>query len=91
MSMGKAVVTTSAAVQSIKATPGTHLLVEDNFNKFAEAVSMLLENHSLRNYLGTNARQFVKSNYNWQGNMKKFDKLICDLKFSATNATNDHK
>ena len=50
--------------------------VEDNFNKFAEAVSMLLENHSLRNYLGTNARQFVKSNYNWQGNMKKFDKLM---------------
>jgi sugar transferase (PEP-CTERM/EpsH1 system associated) len=91
MSTGKAVVTTSAAVQSIRATPGVHLLVEDNFNKFAEAVSMLLENHSLRTYLGTNARQFVKSNYNWQKNMKKFDKLICDLKFSATNDTNDHK
>jgi sugar transferase (PEP-CTERM/EpsH1 system associated) len=91
MSMGKAVITTSAAVQSIRATPGVHLLVEDNFNKFAEAVSMLLENHSLRINLGTNARQFVKSNYNWQKNMKKFDKLICDLKFSATNDTNDHK
>ena len=76
MSMGKAVVATSAAVQSIRATPGVHLLVEDNFNKFAEAVSMLLENHSLRINLGTNARQFVKSNYNWQTNMKKFDKLI---------------
>ena len=70
MSMGKAVVTTSAAVQSIRATPGVHLLVEDNSDKFAEAVSMLLENHSLRNYLGTNARQCVKSNYNWQENMK---------------------
>ena len=91
MSMGKAVVTTSAAVQSIRATPGVHLLVEDNSDKFAEAVSMLLENHSLRNYLGTNARQFVKSNYNWQKNMKKFDKLICGLKFPATNDTNDHK
>ena len=101
MSMGKAVITTSAAVQSIRATPGVHLLVEDNFNKFAEAVSMLLENHSLRINLGTNAQQFVKSNYNWQKNMKKFDKLICDLKFSATNDTpacacphadrNDHK
>ena len=76
MSMGKAVVTTSAAVQSIKATSGVHLLVEDNFDKFAEAVSMLLENHTLRNYLGTNARQFVKSNYNWQQNMKKFDELV---------------
>ncbi|MBU4259982.1 MAG: TIGR03087 family PEP-CTERM/XrtA system glycosyltransferase [Proteobacteria bacterium] len=91
MSMGKAVVTTSTAVQSIKATSGVHLLVEDDSDKFAEAVSMLLENHSLRNYLGTNARQFVKSNYNWQKNMKKFDKLICDLKFSATNDTNEHK
>jgi sugar transferase (PEP-CTERM/EpsH1 system associated) len=76
MSMGKAVVTTSTAVQSIKATSGIHLLVEDNFDKFAEAVSMLLENHTLRNYLGTNARRFVKSNYNWQKNMKKFDELM---------------
>jgi sugar transferase (PEP-CTERM/EpsH1 system associated) len=76
MSMGKAVVTTSTAVQSIKAISGVHLLLEDNFDKFAEAVSMLLENHTLRNYLGTNARQFVKSNYNWQGNMKKFDELM---------------
>jgi len=91
MSTGKAVVTTSAAVQSIRATPGVHLLVEDDFNKFAEAVFMLLGNHSLRNYLGTNARQFVKSNYNWQKNMKKIDELICDLKFSATNDTNDHE
>ena len=76
MSMGKAVVTTSAAVQSIRATPGVHLLVEDDFNKFAEAVFMLLGNHSLRNYLGTNARQFVKSNYNWQKNMKKFGRRL---------------
>jgi glycosyltransferase involved in cell wall biosynthesis len=76
MSMGKAVVTTSTAVQSIRATPGVHLLVEDNFNKLAETVSMLLENHSLRINLGTNARQFVKSNYNWQTNMKKFEELM---------------
>jgi sugar transferase (PEP-CTERM/EpsH1 system associated) len=76
MSMGKAVVTTSTAVQSIKATSGVHLLVEDNSDKFAEAVSMLLENHTLRNYLGTNARQFIKSNYNWQKNMKKFEELV---------------
>lgn len=75
MSMGKAVVTTSAAVQGIRATPGVNLLVEDDFSKFAEAVSMLLKNNSLRNYLGTNARRFVKSNYNWQTNMKKFDEL----------------
>jgi glycosyltransferase involved in cell wall biosynthesis len=76
MSMGKAVVTTHAAVQSIRATPGVHLLVEDNSDKFTEAVVMLLENHSLRNYLGTNARQFVKSNYNWQQNMKKLENLL---------------
>ncbi|MEA3417132.1 MAG: TIGR03087 family PEP-CTERM/XrtA system glycosyltransferase [Thermodesulfobacteriota bacterium] len=91
MSMGKAVVTTSAAVQSIKATPGEHLLVEDNSDKFVEAVFRLLENNTLRNYLGTNARQFVKSNYNWQTNMKKFDKLIYGFEFSATNDTNEHK
>ena len=76
MSMGKAVATTSAAVQSIKATSGVHLLVEDNSDKFAEAIFKLLENHSLRINLGTNARQFVKSNYNWQTNMKKFHKLM---------------
>ena len=76
MSMGKAVATTSAAVQSIKATSGVHLLVEDNSDKFAEAIFKLLENHSLRINLGTNARQFVKSNYNWQQNMKKFDEQV---------------
>ncbi len=78
MSMGKAVVTTSTAVQSIKATSGVHLLVEDNSDKFAQAVLMLLENHTLRINLGTNARQFVKSNYNWQTNMKKLENfLLC--------------
>jgi glycosyltransferase involved in cell wall biosynthesis len=72
----KVVVTTSAAVQSIKPTLGVHLLIEDNFDKFTEAVFRLIENNTLRNYLGTNARQFVKSNYNWQTNMKKLENLL---------------
>jgi sugar transferase (PEP-CTERM/EpsH1 system associated) len=76
MSMGKAVVTTSAAIQGITAVPGEHLLVADNPDDFADTVSMLLKDKDLRTQLGTSARGFVKSHYNWQTNMKRFEELI---------------
>lgn len=76
MSMGKAVVTTFAAIQGITAVPGEHLLVADNPDDFADTVSILLKDKDLRTQLGTSARQFVKSHYNWQTNMKRFEDLI---------------
>jgi len=75
MSVGKAVVTTSAAIRGISPLSDNCLLVADTPEEFAEKVLRLLEDEELRKTLGKNAREFVKCHYDWQTNMKKF--VIC--------------
>ncbi len=75
MSVGKAVVTTSAAIRGIRPVSDNCLMVADTPEEFREKVLILLENADLRKSLGKNAREFVKCHYDWQTNMKKF--VIC--------------
>jgi sugar transferase (PEP-CTERM/EpsH1 system associated) len=75
MSVGKAVVTTSAAIRGISPVSDNCLLVADTPEEFAEKVLRLLEDDGLRKTLGKNAREFVKRHYDWQTNMKKFEEL----------------
>ncbi|OQX01823.1 MAG: glycosyl transferase (group I) [Desulfobacteraceae bacterium IS3] len=75
MSVGKAVVTTSAAIRGISPVSDNCLMVADTPEEFAEKVLILLENADLRKSLGKNAREFVQSRYDWQTNMNKF--VIC--------------
>ena len=69
-------VTTSKANQGIRAVPGEHLLVADNPDDFASGVSRLLKDLTGRIRLGTEARQFIVSNFNWQTNMGKFEDIL---------------
>ena len=76
MAMGKAVVTTSKAIEGIRAATGKQVLVEDTPNGFSNMVLTLIKDRETRKRLGTNARQFVMKNYNWSTNMKKLDALL---------------
>jgi glycosyltransferase involved in cell wall biosynthesis len=76
MAMQKAVVTTSKAIQGINARNGEHVLVADDPMDFSNAVLSLLENEGLRDALGRKARRLVRTQYDWQINMNKFEQLL---------------
>ena len=76
MSMRKAIVTTTKAVQGIQATDEEHVLVEDTVDGFSNAVLRLFKDHSLRERLGAMARELVMAKYDWSTNMKKLENLL---------------
>lgn len=75
MSMGKAIVSTSPAVQGIDVHDDALLKIEDDPNRFADQVIALLGNDSLRHKMGQAARQHIRANFNWDINMKN---LVAD-------------
>lgn len=76
MAMGKAVVSTSAALQGISATNGEHLLVADTAEDFIRILKNLSSNPDLRLELGTAARKFATRHYSWNTHMQQLDELI---------------
>ena len=76
MAVGKAVVTTSKGINGICAIPREHLLVEDEPQGFAEAVSQLLTDRILSERLGERAREFAMIGHDWPTHMKKLEVLL---------------
>jgi len=72
MSMGKAVISTSQAVQGINPEVKKILEIENNPQKLASKVINLL-NHDKprRKHLGTAARVFILHHHNWNKNLRK--------------------
>lgn len=64
--MGKAVVSTSLGCEGIDCIDGVHLLIADDPEAFANAVTTLLKNSDLRKKLGSNARVLVEQKYSWK-------------------------
>jgi len=79
MSMEKSVVTTAKALEGIPAVIDEHILIEDNPQNFSSTVIKLLKNSEQRKTLGTNARKFVKYEFNWKTNMKMLGSLLGNL------------
>ena len=77
MSMEKAVVTTSTALDGISANNGGHVLVGDSPVDFSNAILRLINNKTARNQQGKRAREFVVANYSWEANMNLLDNLLC--------------
>ena len=67
MAMGKAIVTTTLGMEGIKAVPGRDILVEDEPEAFAAAVSRLLAEPGLAARIGQSARQLAMDKYSWSG------------------------
>ena len=70
MSMEKAIVTTSPAVQGISLPHDPPLAVTDDPDRFAAHVTALLQDAPRRRAMGRAARQHIKEHFNWDRNMK---------------------
>jgi polysaccharide biosynthesis protein PslH len=65
MAMSKAIVSTTLGAEGIDAVPGRDILIEDEPDAFAEAVSRLLTNPDLAARIGNSARQLSEARYAW--------------------------
>lgn len=72
MSMAKAIVSTSPAVQGIEVYDDSLLKIEDDPDRFAAQVIHLLQDEPLRKKMGQAARHHIKENFNWGHNMESF-------------------
>ncbi len=66
MAMGLPIVSTSIGAEGIEAEHGKHLLIADTPDDFAKAVVSILQDPSLADILGQNARQLVCERYSYE-------------------------
>ncbi len=76
MAMGKAVVTSPAALEGLAALPGRHLAVADEPSQWTEVVAELLHDDELALSLGMSARRFVERCHAWQPTLEPLAHLI---------------
>ncbi len=63
--MGKAVVSTSMGCEGLATTDGQNILIRDDPKAFSQAVFRVLQDPSLRAYLGENGRRTAEQIYSW--------------------------
>jgi sugar transferase (PEP-CTERM/EpsH1 system associated) len=75
MSMGKAVVSTTKALEGINATKN-EVFNADFEDEFAQKIMELFENMELREKTGKNARNFVEKNFSWKVSMSDLERKL---------------
>lgn len=70
--MGMPVITNSIGVEGIEVENGYHCIVEDEYDRIAGAIDMLLGDRDLRERIQKNAQELARSNYQWEENFKGF-------------------
>lgn len=75
LAMGKAVVSTTIGAEGLAVTAGRELLIADDNQTFAQAISHLLANAPLRHQLGQAGRQLVTTHYHWQTLASQLDTI----------------
>jgi polysaccharide biosynthesis protein PslH len=63
---GRAVVSTTIGAEGLDAVDGEHLLLADSPERFAEAVSALLDSADLRRRLGRAGRRLYEERFTWE-------------------------
>jgi glycosyltransferase involved in cell wall biosynthesis len=71
---GTPVVSTSLGAEGLLSRSGEHLLVADQPEAFAEAVSSLLASAELRMRLGQAGRSLLDQQYSWEAGWRKLRK-----------------
>jgi glycosyltransferase involved in cell wall biosynthesis len=79
LALGTPVVTTSKGAEGLDLAPGRDLLVADEPADFAAAVLHLLQDGKLREKLGRNGYQAVKTKYDWQTIGRSFCDFVEDV------------
>jgi glycosyltransferase involved in cell wall biosynthesis len=89
--MKRAVVSTTVGYEGLDVTEGTHLLVADEPEAFAEKISVLLRDPSLREALGRAGRRLVEERYDWQAAGDVLEKALLDLKYKALSRSHPRR
>jgi glycosyltransferase involved in cell wall biosynthesis len=76
MALGTAVVATSKGAEGLLVEHGEHLLIGDEPQAFADSVMRLLDDDDLRHRLSAQAKQLVKTHYDWSILMPVFLDLV---------------
>ncbi len=66
LAMGKAVVSTTVGAEGLALRDGEEILIADEPDTFADAVTRLLTDRELRQKIGTNGRVRVEQDYDWR-------------------------
>lgn len=71
LAMGKAIVSTSVGAEGLDLKDGEEIFIADEPKVFAEAVTRLLKDPSLRRRIGENGRARVEQDYDWRSISEK--------------------
>ncbi|MCE5195434.1 MAG: glycosyltransferase family 4 protein [Nitrospiraceae bacterium] len=82
--LGLPVVSTSKGCEGLDAEDNLHLMIRDNPEEFAAAVTTVVNDHNLSELLRKNGRNLVESKYDWQNIFKSVEDRILDLTNSGT-------
>ena len=75
MAMGIPTITTSKANAGIQGNAGEHLLIADTADAFINAISCLLNDREQAARMGSAARDYVVSHFDWDVNMQKLENM----------------
>jgi len=75
MAMQKAIVSTSLGAEGLDVEDGTHLLLADDPETFANAVGQLLDDPSTRSHMAARALQLVRENFTAEAIARQFEDI----------------
>jgi len=75
MASGLAIITTKQGIEGIDAVNGRDVFVSDDLVKLAKEAVRFLNDKSLRERFGVNARKLVKNKYDWSYSAKMLDDI----------------
>ncbi len=79
LAMGKAIVSTSVGAEGLALKDGEEIFIADEPTAFADAVTRLLTDVSLRHSIGENGRARVEQDYDWRSIGEKLHTLYASL------------
>jgi len=75
--MGRPVVSTSIGCEGLDVIPGTHLLIADDPDTFAQSCLELMQDSDRRKEIIHNSRKLVEDKYSWDMIEKRIANLVC--------------
>lgn len=79
MCMGLPTVSTTIANEGIAGIPGKHLLIADEPEAFAAAVTDLLTNTALAERIARDAREYVEKEWTWEYHFQRLERHLISL------------
>lgn len=76
MAMGRACVSTTVGAEGLPVTPGEHLVIADDPDRFAHAIVRLLRDRTHRAEIERAARQLVVERYDWSAAAAELEKAL---------------